>query len=431
MSVYSDISSSKKDFLIKVSFIALSVIVFCNMNAMLAMIFGVKSILTPIIMLLTLVLIFRSIFYNTSMRSHLILNYTVLFILAYIFIAFFSIVVFPENLHPNSSLIKLFRNYFSSILVISGFYFGCIYVLDKLGIGMLLKMLLILFVFTCCFTSFLAVKSAGELLSEAGSGLESERHAGLFGNPNEAGNFGAFCLVIVLASSLYFKKNKLFIFLLSSLAFYSIFVSFSKAAILVGVLVIVFFILFNLKNIFSIGKTNRKLFALALSAFMVSCVLIVFNWNNIFNSFSQGQQKRALSFFLLIQGEVSKKTTSDRTIVFAQGWELIKKSPVIGNGFGSFHRFAKGELKLGVHNTFLLLQGEGGILILALYFGLLMLLFYYGIKIRNHGIRFLVLGFTLVFFISVSGAGHNAMYDRVANGLLGICIALIAKRNNY
>lgn len=388
---------------------------------MVSYIIGIEAPLTPLILLTSIIIISRFVFYQKREKLPFLIKYFLFFLIFYILISTIYLLWNTNNLHPDLSLSKLYRSYFSTFVIFLAFYFGAIYYLINFGINRFLKLITLFFLITTIFT-VLTNNLGFDNLYE---GRDTSRQSGLFGNPNEAGSFGLYFLVIVLSSALVFKSNKYILLLLSLLAIYSVFVTFSKAAIGTAGLVLLMFFTFNLKNIFRIGKSNRRVFILSVVSFAFIFSSIYSQWDNLFESFTQGQQKRALSFFLLLQGEVSKKTTSERNITFNYGWEMIKSSPIFGNGFGSFHRFADGPLQLGVHNTHLLILGESGIIPFVLFLILFLLLIKKGLQINEIGIRFLIIGMCVVFFICVSGTGHNALYDRVSNAILAIMISII------
>jgi len=416
----------QNDVLIKYSFILLCALVFCNLNAMISYISGIKAPLTSLILITSLVIIFRFVFFHNRGNISFLLRFFFVFLSFFIFTGTLSLLLYYENLHPDTSLLELYRSYFSTFIIVLAFYFGSLHYLKQYGILSFLKFIIILFLITTVFTIFTNDLGVANLYSYASYSIrEGSRQSGLFGNPNEAGSFGLYFLVILLSSSLLFPRYKFIFLLLSLVAIYSIFVTFSKAAIGTGGLILLMYFVFNLKNVLRLGKSNRRIFLIALVSFTFIFSTVYSQWDNIFESFTQGQQKRALSFFLLLQGEVSKKTTSDRTITFDYGWEMIKKSPIIGNGFGSFHRFAAGPLQLGVHNTHLLIAGESGIIPFILFLILFLLLISKALQIKELGIRFLIIGICVVFFISVSGTGHNALYDRVSNAALATIMGII------
>jgi len=315
----------------------------------------------------------------------------------------------------------------SSIIIVCAFYYGAWYSLNYFGLEVNLKYLMYLFLITCLFTAFSNQLGVTDFYEFADDSLKEEsRQAGLFGNPNEAGNFGAYLLGILLTCSILLKKNKILYLILGLFAFYVAFVSFSKAAIAVSFILIFSYLLYNLINVLKIGKRNRTVLLQSFVIFLLSIFMLFANWEGIFQSFSQPQQKRAIAFFCLLQGEVNDRTTSDRTIAFAQGWRLIRQSPIIGSGFGSFHRFVVGKLKLGVHNTYLLILGEGGAFILFLFLLIGIVFIFRTLKLKNFALKYFVYSFCCVFFISVCGTGHNALYDRVSNALFAIVISVIA-----
>ncbi len=391
------------------------------------MIFNVKSLLTFAILVLALGLSYLLFFQHKLQVISNLMKLVMLFFILFLFIGTCSVLWDNSHIHPHTSFVRLFRNYGSSIIIIFAFYISSLFFIKKGKFSSLLRILLFFFLFTTLFTAIAQQIGLIKIYSNVSGGIGTGgRQAGFFGNPNEAGAFANYTLVMLLSSFLYFKKGKIFILLVIPLALYSVFVSFSKAAMLISILILFFFLLFSIRNIVKVGKKNRKSIFLFFILLFIIATKIVTHFNSVYEDLSQGQQKRMLTFMALAQGNIDEKTTSGRNILFEHGWEKIKVAPIFGNGLGSFHRLNSGPIHLGIHNTYLMVIGESGIIPISIFLIIGFLMFFIAFRVQNPAIRFFIFGFMIVFFINVAATGHNALYDRISNSLWGITIGILA-----
>ena len=123
-----------------------------NINAFLALIFNMTSLITLVLLFLTVFIIMR-LFNQTGYGLKFIpYNLGIFFFIYFLFIGT-AVYLFNSNeLHPKTSLIKIYRHYSSSILIISASYFGAIYIVYKKGVGFLLKVIFSMFLFTSFMT---------------------------------------------------------------------------------------------------------------------------------------------------------------------------------------------------------------------------------------------------------------------------------------
>ena len=118
----------------------------------------------------------------------------------------------------------------------------------------------------------------------------------------------------------------------------------------------------------------------------------------------------------------------ETTTLRSEGWEIafgkILNRPIFGNGLGRLHNM-KDHNGLGVHNVYLILWGESGIIPFLL---LLVMIFYFFFKghfiFRDPGLSFLITGFLLVMAVHLYGSGQTGLRNQEANGILGFLIAL-------
>ena len=103
---------------------ALSIIIFCNLNGVANMIFGLDAPFSLVILWLSLSIIYLGIVkFKVSLKNRL-LSKVVYFFLAYLSLASLSLLFDSSNLHEKTSLLLMFRTYLSSIIVILAYYIG-------------------------------------------------------------------------------------------------------------------------------------------------------------------------------------------------------------------------------------------------------------------------------------------------------------------
>lgn len=134
--------------------------------------------------------------------------------------------------------------------------------------------------------------------------------------------------------------------------------------------------------------------------------------------------EQVLSVF---SGEVDDKVTTGRFGLWKLGFERIDTTFPFGNGIGNMHRMEGGYLGtdgewLGVHNTYLMVLGEAGLvplLLLVVFFGM------FGIGALASPYSATCVGIWLVMVVNMMVA-HGVLANRMANLMLASAMALIA-----
>jgi O-antigen ligase len=125
--------------------------------------------------------------------------------------------------------------------------------------------------------------------------------------------------------------------------------------------------------------------------------------------------------FGILGGEIDTQTTSGRTLVWELGLTRILASLPWGNGLGSFH-FLEGGYRntlqewLGIHNTYLMVLGESG-LIPFLLFGTFLVRLWIGAYRSHNPFAAMGLLFALCGDMAVS---HGVLGFRLADTVLAI-----------
>ncbi len=402
----------------------LSLIIFCNLNGIITLLFGITAPLSILILIFSLTIIAINYISPEPIRVDNNLVFIIVIFFLYLTISTCSLLWDSSMLSERTSIVELYRSYLSSLIIISAFYFGIGTYYKSSKKIFSTSFFTPFFVVTLLFVLFGGEIGIYENIVGKHQAFGEERSSGLFGNPNEAGVFANYALVIFLASFAS-SKHRLFYLGLCVLAFAAAVVSFSKAALIISVLIILFFLFRSIAWFkFNSKGLNRYLF-LTLFLIFSSVFYIVVNFSGFYENLTRNQKIRVVGTLALMKGEINQYTTSSRTIVYEHGWSLIKKRPIIGNGFGSFHRFNSGKARFGVHNTFLLIIGESGFLPLLLFLIFFMTLFFKGMLLDHLGIGFFISGIVIVFLANMCGTGHHALDERTSNALIGIIIGIL------
>lgn len=415
----------------KIAFSVLAVLFLCNVNGIIYLVFGIEAPISPLILGFSGLIIVLSLFQLRLEMSSLSLNLILLFYGVYLLVGCLILLYDPSYLAGGVTVYGLYRQYIPSMLVILSAYFGTRVYLKSGKLDTLLRMLIILSLVTATFTIFSSSLGLKSFYSYASYATKtSDRQVGLFANPNEAGAFGTFLLVLLLAGFGYFKRYGWVCLALVPVALYSTFLSFSRASMIFTVLLLVVYILFSVKNFFAfkaIQPNKALLFTLILVA---GTVFLVRNFYVYTESLTFSQRTRLLQTFSLLSGDINEKTTSERSYLYEYAFDQIKKRPLTGYGLGTFHRINFGERynNIGVHNTHLMILGETGIFIYFIFFLANFVLGWKGWIHPNQALGFFVIGTVLVYFVNISGAGHNGLYSRPANVFIGVACALAQYR---
>ena len=128
--------------------VLLFILIFGNINGFLALVFNRKSLVTVLLLGLSIFIPYYAIFVkrlNVEFRTFL---FFLFFMSWYIGYTTLTYLWNSDFLHESTSLLKIYRNYFSTILVVSAFYIGTVYMISRKGMDWMLKLLLLLTVLT-------------------------------------------------------------------------------------------------------------------------------------------------------------------------------------------------------------------------------------------------------------------------------------------
>ncbi len=238
--------------------------------------------------------------------------------------------------------------------------------LDRVGFETFLKWVLLILMASC------VAVLASPILIDVGIAVPKQgyigasfRNMGPFAGPNEAAYIG--CMTALLAIAFLGNGRQRFLgYLALNLGVLSVILSVSKTGVIGLAALFVFFLLLN-------GRDGRvrilywfggALLCLAPALFVAFDGLIILH---------PGHLERALEIQHLASGDFSQSGVfTGRTTVWSLGLQKVLEAPVVGHGIGHLGRLQGAHLSYegfptGVHNMYLRLAGEAGIVPLALY----------------------------------------------------------------
>ena len=243
--------------------------------------------------------------------------------------------------------------------------------LRRLGIEYMLKRILIILTVTCILILanpflFDYVYTIPSHLSDV-RGIARDRFSGTYVDPNLAGGIACYTagLALVLLNGHRYRAFAASALMLSSIA---VIVTFSRTALLTLTGLLLFFGLSSVRNF---SSRQRSVVTLLTIAFIGGvCVFVISTVEHIFRVEDSTMLLRlewVRSF-----GLAEQNTLSERMTLLSLGWSQIVESPLLGHGLWQFHhlegapRCRMGVL-CGVHNSYLMLWGEAGIIPFLLF----------------------------------------------------------------
>lgn len=243
-----------------------------------------------------------------------------------------------------------------------------------------------------------------------------ERASGLFENPNEAATAALYALVLILA----FPTGKPAVTLVQiGIAIAALILTFSKNGFLIMFVIFAYYIY---------EKRSAKLailfFLIVPSLSVIATTIVATGGIDLY-----GEQKERFDDILAIfTGNFNARTTTGRTLLWDFGMDRIAHTFPWGGGLGQFHAMEGGFRGttngwLGIHNTFLMILGEAGVIPFVLFIVFLVGLCLRSVHTRH---RFVAIGFCIVLVFDMT-ATHGVLGFRLANVVLAFMIAIASQ----
>ncbi len=314
----------------------------------------IEGLLSPFILLLAILIFLagakRGYFHVFSNKySLLIVRLIVSFLL------FGSLASLRHN--AIGDILSGYRFYLPSLLVYFSFIISFYYLWRKYSFDYLIQLLRVLLSFNVYFTIvlFFVPGLSDQLLGALGG----DRLAGLIGNANESG----FSASLLLCLEYYALRKKLssslfIIFQIIAILFF-LNIGFSRTPIIMILVVTLLFLMPKLQ-LRSIVSSIR--YILVITAALLGGFFIFIDEISVI---MEKQNVRLVQIQNLLNGEFSAETTGDRSELAEKGFEMVQRDPFWGNGLMQL-KSEVGE-QSGVHNQYLLIWGEAGIIPLFFY----------------------------------------------------------------
>lgn len=410
----------KRSTLLNLCFAGIAFVVFSNLNGIVYVLFGISSAFSSLILIFCLIIIYYLYDYKKIIFPHYAFNAT---IILFIGMGTISWMFFSHGIeHHKSSYYAVFRKTLPSLILTYAVYKYMIYAIDR-GKGL---NALYLVTFSLLFVALIIpLDNALDIIkisfSKGGGG---SRNSGFFYDPNVAGVHNNLTLCFVLFFILNSKRFSLFFLLSVPAVLYSVFLTFSKAAIISGLSIMLLFFLFNLLNITRMLKARRRRFVWALVIIIAGVIYAIPSIIEYGSELNYTQLKRLDQIRRLASGQFDSETTTLRSDVWQEAVELISAQPITGYGISFFHYLPKATL--GPHNTYLLVWGEGGIFPIIALLTFIITVYYRAVFwVRDPSYRFLIITLFFIITIEYYMASHTGLSNSEIACMLGVIFALL------
>ena len=256
-----------------------------------------------------------------------------------------------------------------AVLMIVASALGASVVMRRIGIERLLARILVIKAVVCILilASPWLLKSY-QSLPEYYLSTAEERFLGTFSSPNIAG--AAACQAVVLALSLLNSRYRKFAWAVAILGSAAVIMTFSRTAIIILILILAFFLWSSMSNVHHERRQSTAVW-LTLAFMVVVFGLAAVNREHL--PLKPGQLER-IEWVITFGGTDSR---IQRFEIWPLGMSLIAESPLFGHGLSQFHHLEGAPtcyggteeyaITCGVHNSYMMLWGEAGIVPLALF----------------------------------------------------------------
>ncbi len=257
------------------------------------------------------------------------------------------------------------------------------------------------------------------------------RAYGLYLNPNIAGYISITSIIFAFYLLLFSQFNKLFVLIYLLVAVTSGVLTFSKTFFLNAFFIILVYLFYRKKYI----KTfNVSIFMRSVKYILLLILSLFFNYSFTTDDFRDKEQLARLEsvFFFMNDSEVDY---SGRSELAEFGLAKVKENPIIGTGYGSFtvlkesnKLFDFTSTDFGVHNTFIRIWGEGGIVSILFYLFFWLYLLY---KVySNSSVEVKMISYMLIFTLNIySLTSHNIPEDYFPAIIIVIVCVFLSLKN--
>ena len=303
-------------------------------------------------------------------------------------------------------------SYGGTVIFSSALYFWIVQ-RGATGLDLVLRVIQVLFLIDC-----IAVMNTDSLGTIFAYDFPTERGTGFFHNPNESAVMALYAIVLIVTTggaSARLTALKLTIVLVA------LALTFSKTGFFLLAFLGVLYLLVRRFYFTLVVAILTGIAALPSVAYIVSA--------NPFDM-TEDQRHRIEQILRVFAGEIDNQVTTGRLELWSMGLERISKTFPFGGGIGSLHRMEGGFTDLGgdwlgVHNTFLMVLGESGLV------PFVMLLMFVFVLARSAfaSLRPLALVGILLVFVGDMIVSHGVLAIRLHGLMLAVLMAACALQN--
>ena len=405
------------DRLVSGAFWTLCVLCLLGLNEVAFMWLGIERALSPVMLLCCLAML--SGLLRVSLRDALGGMGVLLMAALVSYIGIGTLVAVVSGMEWRTDAFWYLRRYASSVLLILAVAVGGRIVMERTGGERTLLVILALLTASCA----LMLTSPWLLLIFPTAPPDGRfRHFGPFQSPNEAG-FVA-CLAVVLAFS-YLRAGRFSVMAYGSLlvAVSALVGTFSRTALVTLPLVAAGGVL--------VGRGAER-WRLLAGMLVISWVGVRTWVDATAGALLDPQVARLDSLLTMVESlSVDDVTLAGRLTLWEIGTELAMASPLYGYGLGRFHALEEAwynddGVLLGVHNQYLTLWGEAGVVPLLLFVFFLVGMLRLGWRRDTEiAVRSAASGWAMVILVNGLSA-HGLLLSRASTFILGISCAAAA-----
>jgi O-antigen ligase len=349
----------------------------------------------------------------------------------FVFIAIsYPATLFYAEVHPSLDIPFLARSYLYNFIITFSCYQYTLFIIERGKTAWFLNVLNILLIIGSLLTIF-AIPVGLYTLNyvKPPRFLSLTRMSGIYLDPNFAGFAANITAAFGLSSLFRPNASKLLGILGVVSGFGAVVASFSKTGILslivlIFITAIIYFVMYQ-----RIDKQVRRVanifFAILFHGIFQLLIFLSLNLETL----PKEQRERIQQIENIILGKADKSDTSNRANLIELGLSKIAERPLLGTGYLSFiHLLDAGNKtgdNVGVHNIFLRVWGEAGILAFLLFTGFWLYTFWRGTQLPTIWARLLIT--SLVVSLVIFGLTmHTFLEDNFIGAIIGIMLAFLA-----
>ena len=329
------------------------VIIFLNLNGVVYIFTSKPNIFSNLILLIIMLLLGISIQIKQISLIDGYNRYFVMTIFCYFFLGLVPYLFLSNGLDLSSpELTETVKNIIISIVFI--FIMFNFFKINNLELKTEKSLKYMTVLFALASLSGVIFKEIG--ITEFGNykSITDLRYSGIFANPNELGFYSNISAVFLLYFTFRKKISKLLkciLIILTILSFYNVFLSLSKTALFSSLIILIIYLM---------NFTSNKNFYNKIVVFFIFTLISYFAFQFFLDDLSNLNLSQRNRFFFInsIKDNSLGQLTSHRDVLWEHGIQLITSNP-FGYGLGFMQNMPGFG---GIHNEFLMIMGEAGVL---------------------------------------------------------------------